>query len=101
MIAEETERQAPCPSKPLEELRRVKARHEAELMDKANVVSVGIGFRQQGNRPTDELAIVVSVTQKVPRSALAPEDRIPEEIEGVIVDVQALGELQALGSSAV
>jgi hypothetical protein len=80
----------------LDRLRAVRAAHEADLMRKANVVAVGIGFRQRGGEPTGEPVIVVSVTHKVPFSQLAPGDVIPRELEGVPVDVQAVGELRAL-----
>lgn len=75
----------------LARVRAVKAAYEKELLRKPNVVGVGIGFRQREGKLTDELAIVVSVTHKVPLEDLAPEDRIPGEIEGVPVDVQAIG----------
>jgi hypothetical protein len=80
----------------LEHLRAVKAAYEANLMRKANVVGVGIGLRQREGKPTGEPAIVVSVTHKVPPSQLAPDDVIPRELEGIPVDVQAVGRLRAL-----
>jgi len=80
----------------LEQVRAIKAAYETELMRKANVVGVGIGLRQRGGKPTGEPAIVVSVTRKVPVSDLAPGDVIPRELEGIPVDVQAVGELRAL-----
>ena len=80
----------------LERLRAIRAAHEADLMRKANVVGVGIGLRQCEGKPTKELAIVISVTQKVPLSRLDPSDVIPRELEGVPVDVQAVGKLRAL-----
>jgi hypothetical protein len=80
----------------LERLRVVKATYEANLMRKANVVGVGIGLRQREGKPTGEPAIVVSVTHKVPPSQLAPDDVIPRELEGIPVDVQAVGRLRAL-----
>ena len=79
----------------LDRLRAVKYVHEADLMRKANVVGVGIGLRQVGGKPTGEPAIVVSVTSKVPISQLAPGDVIPRELDGVPVDVQAVGRLRA------
>ena len=79
-----------------ERLRMVKAAHEAGLMRRANVVGVGIGFREREGQLTDEPVIVVSVTHKVPLSRLAPEDVVPPELEGIPVDVQAVGELRAL-----
>ena len=80
----------------LERLRAVKALFEADLMCKANVVGVGIGLRQRRGKLTNEPAIVVSVTHKVPRSQLDPDDVIPHELEGILVDIQAVGELRAL-----
>jgi hypothetical protein len=74
----------------------VKARHEARLMQKANVIGVGVGFREQGGKSTDQVALVVNVTHKLPRDQLAPEDIIPTEIEGVPVDVRETGEIRAL-----
>lgn len=75
----------------LDRVRAVKTAYEWELMRKPNVVGVGIGFRQRSGELTDELAIIVSVTHKVPMEDLAPEDQIPSEIEGVPVDVQVIG----------
>ena len=86
----------PIPTKQMERLRRVKMTHERELMRKANVVGVGIGYRQRGGQRTDEPAIVVSVTRKVPRPLLDQGDVIPQELEGVPVDVHAIGEPMAL-----
>lgn len=80
----------------LDRIRRVKARHEAELLRKRNVVGVGVGKRQVGGRTTDQDCLVVMVERKVPLEELAPQDRIPPEIEGVCVDVQAVGRIKAL-----
>lgn len=79
----------------IERARAVKAAHEKQLLAKANVVAVGVGFRQRGQSTTDEVCIVVSVRRKVPWSQLVPEDRIPAELDGVPVDVQATGEIRA------
>jgi hypothetical protein len=81
--------------KELDRLRSVKTAYEAELMRKANVVGVGIGLRQHQGQPTDQPVIVVSVTHKVPVYQLAPDDVIPRELDGVPVDVEAVGELRA------
>ncbi|MGD2179225.1 MAG: hypothetical protein PVG71_15545 [Anaerolineae bacterium] len=83
----------------MERLRTVKAKHESKLMRKANVVGVGIGFRKREGEMTEEPSIVVSVTHKVPGSMLDPEDVIPYELDGVPVDVQAVGTLRALDAS--
>ena len=90
----------PISEEQMERLRTAKAKHESELMRKANVVGVGIGFRKCDGRITDEPSIVVSVTDKVHGSLLAPEDVIPCEVEGVPVDIQVVGKLQAFDANA-
>jgi len=77
-------------------MQAVKARFEADLMRKPNVVGVGIGLRQQEGKPTSEPVIVVSVTRKIPLSQLASGDVIPREMDGVPVDVQVVGYPRAL-----
>jgi hypothetical protein len=77
----------------IQRIQVVKEAHEAELMAKANVVGVGIGFRQQKRSRTNDVVLVVMVEKKVARDQLAPEDIIPGLIEGVPVDVQESGRL--------
>lgn len=74
----------------------VKARYESHLMQKTHVIGVGVGFRERDGKLTDEVALVINVTHKLPSDQLAPEDFIPSEIEGVPVDVREIGEIWAL-----
>jgi len=74
----------------------VKARYEAALLKKANVVGVGVGFREQGGELTGEIALVVNVTRKLPATQLSPQDIIPDRIEGIPVDVRETGAIRAL-----
>ncbi len=73
----------------------VKQKYETEIMGKANVQGLGIGLQMREGKPTGELSLVVMVSRKVPVSELDPDDLIPREIEGVSVDVQEVGELEA------
>ena len=74
----------------------VKARYEAFLLKKANVVGVGVGFRERGGELTDEVALVVNVTRKLPATQLSLQDIIPAKIEGIPVDVRETGTIRAL-----
>jgi hypothetical protein len=74
----------------------VKARYEASLLKKANVVAVGIGFRRQSGEMTYEVALVVSVTRKLSPAQIPPQDVIPDKIEGIPVDVRETGTIRAL-----
>ena len=80
----------------IEKIRRVRKKHTPRLMKKANVIGVGVGYRHQAGQQTDELALVVMVSRKIPIHLLSPRDVIPAVIDGVPVDVQEVGELRAL-----
>ena len=73
----------------------VKQQYTPELMTKANVVGVGIGYRVVAGETTGEVALVVMVSEKIPDAQLEPQDRIPREIDGVPVDVQETGAFRA------
>jgi hypothetical protein len=79
-----------------EHIKKVKDQYAESLLEKANVVGVGIGFAERDGIRTDEIALVVMVNKKMPPEALDPNDLIPKQIEGVEVDVQLVGELRPL-----
>jgi hypothetical protein len=80
---------------PITRIQAVKARYEADLLRKANVVGVGIGLRMRDGQPVGGPALIVNVTHKVPLELLHPEDRIPDMLDGVRVWVEAIGEVKA------
>jgi hypothetical protein len=65
--------------------------YENDLLNKPNVQGVGVGLVKRYGEYTGEVGIVVMVSQKVPVSQLAPEEIIPKEIDGVLVDIQEMG----------
>jgi hypothetical protein len=73
---------------------KVKHQFEDQLMSKANVVGVGVGFKRSRSDWTHEIAIIVMVSQKIPLQLIPHQDRIPSEIDGVPVDVQEVGSFQ-------
>ena len=80
----------------MEEVKRVKERREAELVQKAGVTGCAIGYKQVKGKKTDELCIVCYVTKKKPEGKLRKQDIIPKRIEGIPTDVIASGEIRAL-----
>jgi hypothetical protein len=80
-----------------EKARAVKEKFETELLKLENVVGVGIGLRKKDGIYTDEVALVVMVRKKMLEIELAQADLIPQELEGVKVDVQEIGEVRAGG----
>jgi hypothetical protein len=79
-----------------ERIRLVLQARRAELLAKANVAGVGVGFQQREGMRTGKLALVVMVAKKLPAEALGSRDLIPAELDGVPVDVQEIGEPRAL-----
>ena len=65
----------------MEYIQNVRNKYEAELLNLANVVGVGIGLKETNGQFTDQLAVIVNVSQKKPLSQLAPADVVPTEIE--------------------
>jgi hypothetical protein len=79
----------------LEKARAVKDAHLESLMAKANVVGVGIGPIEKEGVRTDEIGLIVLVQRKLPAFMLEPQDLLPEEIDGVRVNVKEVGEFTA------
>ena len=69
-----------------------------KLLEKQNVVGVGVGFRKKGGESTGEKAVIVFVTKKVALQNLDKEERAPRFIEGQRVDVVEIGELRFMES---
>lgn len=79
----------------IEQATQVKARHEKSLLKLANVIGVGVGLKEINRQLTDQIAIVVNVTEKKPLSALAARDVVPPQLEGIPTDVQEVGQFKA------
>lgn len=74
-----------------ERLTQVQVKYTGMLMRKPNVVGVGIGYVKENDVATAELGLIVMVSKKLPEDQLPPKDRIPDELDGVRVDVQEVG----------
>jgi hypothetical protein len=75
--------------------RAVKQAHESELMKRANVIGVGVGYQKKGENWTSQVALIILVAKKVPADQLSPKDLLPSSLDGVSVDVQEVGQLTA------
>ncbi|NLA27462.1 MAG: hypothetical protein GX878_08730 [Firmicutes bacterium] len=77
---------------------RIGKSNRSRLHKKPNVVGVGIGYREKEGRETDEKAIIVFVTQKVPSHRLGGGEIVPRSLQGESVDVIEIGEVRLMGS---
>jgi len=73
----------------------VQTRYAEVLLQKKHVIGVAVGIKKTGGQTTGQVCLVVLVDAKIVVDALDDEDRIPAEIEGICVDVQVTGFLQA------
>lgn len=75
---------------------QIQAQHEAELLKYPNVVGVAPGIQTKAGKPTGEPCIVVYVSKKLPKSKLAKGAILPDELDGIPVDVVEIGKVEAL-----
>jgi hypothetical protein len=80
----------------LQQARQAKSVHKTDIMARANVVGVGVGYKVSGSHVSDEISVVVLVRQKVPKASLSSKSIIPQEVDDVRTDVLQVGELRAL-----
>jgi hypothetical protein len=80
----------------LEQIKLIKARHEKMLLTLPNVVGVGVGFIQKNGQFTDDIGIIVNVSQKIPLADLPAGAVIPTQLDGAPVDVQEVGVIRPL-----
>ena len=82
--------------KAIEEVKQVKRRYEKTLLKLANVVGVGIGFKEKAGQWTEQIALIANVTEKKALADLSPSDVVPPKLAGVTTDVQEVGQIRAL-----
>lgn len=80
------------------QMQQAQLRFQLQLLAKANVVGVGVGYKDNKGEPTDEIALVALVEQKKPAAALTADDMIPPDLDGAKTDVVEVGVLRAYNS---
>jgi hypothetical protein len=80
----------------IDAIRTVLQAERERLFRRANVLATGIGYKVTGGRRTENLAIVCSVQDKLPRADLAARDLIPAELNGMPTDVVETGRIRLL-----
>lgn len=81
---------------PQQEVAQAKEANKQAILEKPNVVGVGVGYKRTNGVVTDELSVVVMVRKKLPIAGLEPQDVLPRQVDNVKVDVIEVGEIRAL-----
>jgi len=77
------------------QVKRTKEAHLCSLLEKRNVVGVGLGYKISHGVNTGELGLVISVKRKEAVAALSAKDLVPPALEGIKTDVVETGVLRA------
>lgn len=73
--------------------------NEIALLQKANVVGVGIGEKIKAGLPLGRICLKVYVEKKLLLNKLAKHDIIPQDLSLIETDVEEIGKIRALGFS--
>ena len=76
-------------------IRAAKEKFERFLLERANVIGVGIGKKVVDGEETDEPAVIVFVERKLPEAQLKRKDIVPKTVDEVKTDVVETGRLKA------
>lgn len=76
----------------------VLARHEAALMNYPHVVAVADGICRDNNNSVSIDCIVIYVDKMTSQEELSEDQRFPDVIEGVRIEVVEVGQINALPS---
>jgi S1-C subfamily serine protease len=79
----------------LEPAIEAKRLYASNLLHRQNVVACGVGLKESEGQLLNEPCVIVSVTHKVPKAQLSPDDLVPQILGSVRTDVQQVGVFRA------
>ena len=80
----------------LASLRNILKDTRFKLLERANVIATGVGYKTTKEKKTSALSIVCSVTEKLPTDRLSKKDLVPPTIDNIPTDVIETGRIRAL-----
>jgi hypothetical protein len=80
----------------IETVRKLLPEVRKDLLQKENVIAVGVGYKKVAGKLTDDLALICSVETKKASSFLSAKDSIPASIQNITTDVNPTGVIRAL-----
>jgi hypothetical protein len=83
------------PSPEWERVQQAQDKYQDMLLRFPHVIGVAVGYATVAGQTTPEPALIVMVDAKVEAQGLANNDLIPQELDGVRVDVQEFGAFSA------
>lgn len=83
-----------------EKAKKVKEKYEDILMQKRNVVGIGIGREEKKAGLSEKYCIKVYISEKIPQNKRKQENEIPDEIEGIKTIIIEVGRIKFLNEKA-
>ncbi|KAA3663481.1 MAG: hypothetical protein DWQ10_00075 [Calditrichaeota bacterium] len=80
----------------IQNVRQLLADVRQELRNKPNIVATGVGYKVVNGKPTEEPALICSVSTKKAKKFLSQHELIPEKIQNIATDVYPTGVIHAL-----
>lgn len=80
----------------MEKVNKLAFEYRDGLMNKTNVVGVGVGYKIKDGKDTGVPSIIVFVEKKIPKKDLVRSQIIPEKLEETYTDVIETGEIRLL-----
>ncbi|ODS39176.1 hypothetical protein BEH94_00345 [Candidatus Altiarchaeales archaeon WOR_SM1_SCG] len=80
----------------IEKVKEIKEKYSESLLNKENVVGVGIGKKKITPTSPGELCIKIYITKKKPENQLKEIDILPKELDGVKTDIVETGKIRPL-----
>lgn len=66
-----------------------------DIFPRSNVLGIGAGIKWKNGEPTGEPALLILVSHKLPKEAIAKKDMVPAKLQDVQTDVLAIGNVFA------
>ncbi|MFA5383740.1 MAG: hypothetical protein WC364_03580 [Eubacteriales bacterium] len=67
-----------------------------DLLNKDNVIGVGVGYKQIRQEETNQLSLIIFVEKKIPSDRLSKGSIIPGKINGLLTDIVEIGRVRLL-----
>lgn len=80
----------------MERIFRTLKKSRSMIMNKKNVIGVGVGYKQVGMERTNKPALIVFVEKKVDTGELHLDHLVPGKVDGVVTDVIEIGKVRLL-----
>jgi len=71
-------------------------KYSKDLLNKTNVIGVGVGYKKVRGVETEQLSLIIFVEKKLPSDRLSKSNVIPGKINGLYTDIVEIGRVRLL-----